>query len=172
MLAMFMGAIEATIVSTAMPAIVGDLGGFSKYSWVFSSYLLMNAVTVLIYGKLSDLFGRKPILTIGIIVFLIGSVLCGFAGSMSMLIVFRFIQGFGAGAVMPIATTIVGDIYTKEERARIQGYLSSVWGISAITGPALGGMLVEYVSWRYVFWINIPLGLLAIAGLWFFCMKN
>ncbi|UQD51540.1 MFS transporter [Bacillus methanolicus] len=168
MLAMFMGAIEATIVSTAMPAIVGDLGGFSKYSWVFSSYLLMNAVTVLIYGKLSDLFGRKPILTIGIIVFLIGSVLCGFAGSMSMLIVFRFIQGFGAGAVMPIATTIVGDIYTKEERARIQGYLSSVWGISAITGPALGGMLVEYVSWRYVFWINIPLGLLAIAGLWFF----
>jgi EmrB/QacA subfamily drug resistance transporter len=168
MLAMFMGAIEATIVSTAMPAIVGDLGGFSQYSWVFSSYLLMNAVTVLIYGKLSDLFGRKPILTFGIIVFLIGSVLCGFAETMYQLIVFRFIQGFGAGAVMPIATTIIGDIYTKEERARIQGYLSSVWGISAITGPALGGLLVEFVSWRYVFWMNIPLGILAILGIGFF----
>jgi EmrB/QacA subfamily drug resistance transporter len=168
MLAMFMGAIEATIVSTAMPAIVGDLGGFSLYSWVFSAYLLMNAVTVLIYGKLSDLFGRKPILTFGIIVFFIGSILCGFAESMTMLIVFRFIQGFGAGAVMPIATTIVGDIYTREERAKIQGYLSSVWGISAIMGPAIGGLLVQYVSWRYVFWINIPLGILSIAGLWLF----
>lgn len=172
MLAMFMGAIEATIVSTAMPAIVGDLGGFALYSWVFSAYLLMNAVTVLIYGKLSDLFGRKPILTFGIIIFLLGSVLCGFASSMEMLILFRLIQGFGAGAVMPIATTIVGDIYTKEERAKIQGYLSSVWGISAISGPALGGLLVEYVSWRYVFWINVPLGFLAIAGLWLFLHEN
>lgn len=165
MLAMFMAAIEATIVATAMPAIVGDLGGFTRYSWVFSSYLLMNAVTVLIYGKLSDLYGRKPILTIGIIIFLIGSILCGFAESMTMLIVFRFIQGFGAGAVMPIASTIVGDIYTIEERAKIQGYLSSVWGISAILGPAIGGILVQYVSWQYVFWINVPLGILAIIGI-------
>ncbi|WP_152526513.1 MFS transporter, partial [Peribacillus psychrosaccharolyticus] len=108
MLAMFMNAIEGTIVSTAMPAIVGDLGGFSLYSWVFSSYLLMNAVTVLIYGKLSDLFGRKPILLIGIIIFLIGSVLCGFADSMHELILFRFIQGFGAGAIAPVASTIIG----------------------------------------------------------------
>ncbi|MCL6574309.1 MAG: MFS transporter, partial [Bacillus sp. (in: Bacteria)] len=114
MLAMFMGAIEATIVSTAMPAIVADLGGFRLYSWVFSAYLLMNSVTVLIYGKLSDLFGRKPILTFGIIIFLLGSILCGFATSMKTLIIFRLIQGFGAGAVMPIATTIVGDIYTAE----------------------------------------------------------
>jgi len=172
MLAMFMGAIEGTIISTAMPAIVGELGGFALYSWVFSAYLLMNAVTVLIYGKLSDLFGRKPILTFGIIIFLIGSILCGMAETMEMLIVFRFIQGFGAGAVAPIATTIVGDIYTKEERAKIQGYLSSVWGISAITGPALGSLLVEYVSWRYVFWINIPLGILAIAVLWLFLLEN
>ncbi|WP_404449840.1 MFS transporter [Sutcliffiella horikoshii] len=168
MLAMFMAAIEATIVSTAMPAIAADLGGFSLYSWVFSSYLLMNAVTVLIYGKLSDLFGRKPILTFGIIVFLIGSLLCGMATSIEMLIVFRFIQGFGAGAVMPIASTIVGDMYTKEERAKIQGYLSSVWGISAILGPAIGGLLVQYVSWRFVFWVNIPLGILAIVGLYLF----
>ncbi|SEN32260.1 drug resistance transporter, EmrB/QacA subfamily [Mesobacillus persicus] len=168
MLATFMGAIEATIVSTAMPEIVGDLGGFSKYSWVFSAYLLMNAVTVLIYGKLADLFGRKPILIFGISIFLIGSILCGLATSMEMLIVFRLIQGFGAGAVTPIATTIIGDIYTKEERAKIQGYLSSVWGISAVSGPAIGGLLVEFVSWRYVFWLNIPLGFLAIAGIWFY----
>ncbi len=172
MLAMFMGAIEATIVSTAMPAIVADLGGFTLYSWVFSAYLLMNSITVLIYGKLSDLFGRKPILFFGIILFLIGSILCGFASSMQMLIVFRLIQGFGAGAVTPIATTIVGDIYTAEERAKIQGYLSSVWGISAITGPAIGGLLVQYVSWHYVFWINIPLGILSLAGLWFFLHEN
>ena len=172
MLAMFMGAIEATIVSTAMPAIAADLGGFSLYSWVFSAYLLMNAVTVLIYGKLSDLFGRKPILIFGITIFLIGSILCGFAQSMTMLIVFRLIQGFGAGAVMPIATTIVGDIYTKEERAKIQGYLSSVWGISAIMGPAIGGLLVEYVSWHYVFWINIPLGIFSIIGISKFLHEN
>lgn len=168
MLAMFMGAIEATIVSTAMPDIVAELGGFSLYSWVFSGYLLMNSVTVLIYGKLSDIFGRKPILTFGIIFFLIGSILCGFADSMEMLIFYRFIQGFGAGAVAPIATTIVGDIYTTEERAKIQGYLASVWGISAILGPALGGFLVQFVSWRFVFWINIPLGILSIIGLWMF----
>ncbi|WP_307256884.1 MDR family MFS transporter [Oikeobacillus pervagus] len=168
MLAMFMGAIEATIVSTAMPSIVADLGGFSLYSWVFSAYLLMNTVTVLIYGKLSDIFGRKLIITIGISLFLIGSILCGFADTMVQLIVYRFIQGLGAGAVMPVATTIVGDIYTKEERAKIQGYLSSVWGISAIFGPAIGGLLVQYVSWRYVFWMNIPLGVLSILGIWFF----
>lgn len=172
MLAMFIGAIEATIVSTAMPAIVADLGGFTLYSWVFSAYLLMNAVTVLIYGKLSDLFGRKPILFFGIIVFLIGSILCGFATSMKTLIIFRLIQGFGAGAVMPIATTIVGDIYSAEERAKIQGYLASVWGISAITGPAVGGLLVQYVSWKFVFWINIPLGILALIGLGLYLHEN
>lgn len=172
MLAMFMGAIEATIVSTAMPAIVADLGGFKLYSWVFSAYLLMNSVTVLIYGKLSDLFGRKPILTFGIIIFLIGSILCGFASSMKWLIIFRLIQGFGAGAVAPIATTIVGDIYTAEERAKIQGYLSSVWGISAITGPAVGGLLVQFATWNYVFWINIPLGILSLAGIWLFLHEN
>lgn len=168
MLAMFMSAIEATIVATAMPAIVADLGGFARYSWIFSSYLLMNAVTVLIYGKLSDLFGRKPVIMVGIFIFLIGSALCGFAETMTMLIIFRFVQGFGAGAVMPIASTIVGDIYTKEERAKIQGYLSSVWGISAILGPAIGGILVQYVSWQYVFWINIPLGILSMVGIYLY----
>ncbi len=172
MLAMFMGAIEGTIVSTAMPAIVAELGDFSLYSWVFSSYLLMNTVTVLIYGKLSDLFGRKPVLNFGIIIFLIGSILCGLAESMVMLIVFRFIQGFGAGAITPIATTIVGDIYSKEERAKIQGYLASVWGISAVLGPALGGFFVQFTSWKLVFWINIPLGILAMIGISLFLHEN
>lgn len=162
MLAMFMSAIEATIVSTAMPNIVSDLGGFKLYSWVFSSYLLMQTATVLIYGKLADLYGRKPVFTFGVIIFLIGSLLCGFAQSMEMLILFRFIQGFGAGSVMTIASTIIGDMYSKEERAKIQGYLSSVWGISAILGPALGAIFVKYLSWVYVFWINIPLGILSI----------
>ncbi|OKL37271.1 MDR family MFS transporter [Domibacillus mangrovi] len=168
MMAMFMGAIEATIVATAMPDIVAELGSFSLYSWVFSSYLLMNAATVLIYGKFSDIFGRRPVLFVGIAIFLIGSVLCGFAASMEQMILFRFIQGIGAGAVMPVAATIVGDIYTKEERAKVQGYLASVWGISAVSGPALGGLLVEFVSWRWVFWINVPIGIISIIMLFLF----
>ncbi|WP_416145017.1 MDR family MFS transporter [Planococcus koreensis] len=171
MLAMFIGAVEATIVSTAMPSISAELGGFSKYSWVFSAYLLMSTVTVLLYGKLSDIFGRKPIFAVGIILFLIGSLLCGLATSMDQLILFRFVQGIGAGAVLPIATTIVGDIYTNEERAKIQGYLSSVWGISAVTGPAIGGVLVATVGWEYVFWVNIPLGILALLGVLFFLVE-
>ena len=167
-LATFMSAVEGTIVSTALPEIVGELGGFSLYSWVFSAYLLMNTVTVLIYGKLADLFGRKPILLFGIFVFMIGSLFAGFAESMQSLILFRLIQGFGAGAVTPIAMTIVGDIYSREERAKVQGYLSSVWGISAILGPALGGFFVQFSTWSWIFWINIPLGLFAAGGLIFF----
>lgn len=171
MLAMFVGAVEATIVSTAMPAIAGELGGFSRYSWIFSAYLLMSTVTVLIYGKLADLFGRKPIFFVGLSIFLFGSILCGFATSMEMLIVFRLIQGLGAGAVMPIATTIVGDIYSTEERAKIQGYLSSVWGISAVSGPVIGGLIVQYWDWKYVFWVNVPLGILAMIGI-YFCLQE
>ncbi|MCZ2257175.1 MDR family MFS transporter [Sporosarcina sp. G11-34] len=168
MLAMFVSAIEATIVTTAMPVIVSDLGGFSRYSWIFSAYLLMSTVTVLIYGKLADLFGRKPILFIGMFIFLVGSILCGFAVSMEQLILFRLIQGLGAGAVMPIATTIIGDIYSTEERAKIQGYLASVWGISAVLGPLVGGGIVHYFRWEYIFWINVPLGLLAMIGIGLF----
>ncbi|MEK6267954.1 MAG: MFS transporter [Planococcus sp. (in: firmicutes)] len=168
MLAMFVSAVEATIVSTAMPSIAAELGGFSQYSWVFSAYLLMSTVTVLLYGKLSDIFGRKRIFTVGMLLFLLGSLLCGLATSMDELIIFRFVQGLGAGAVMPIATTIVGDIYTREERAKIQGYLSSVWGISAVTGPAIGGVLVVTIGWEYVFWINLPLGILSLLGVLLF----
>lgn len=165
MLAMFVSAVEATIVSTAMPSIAADLGGFSKYSWVFSAYLLMSTVTVLLYGKLADIVGRKSVFAFGMLLFLVGSLLCGFADSMEQLIAFRFIQGAGAGAIMPIASTIVGDIYSPEERAKIQGYLSSVWGISAITGPAIGGVLVATIGWEYVFWVNLPLGGLSLLGI-------
>lgn len=167
MLAMFMSAVEATIVTTAMPTIASELGGFSRYSWIFSSYLLMSTVTVLIYGKLADLFGRKPIFFVGLIIFLIGSILCGFALSMEQLIIYRLVQGLGAGAVMPIASTIIGDIYSTTERAKIQGYLSSIWGVSAVSGPVIGGLLVQYVSWQYVFWVNIPLGLLSMGVIYF-----
>lgn len=139
-LSMFMAAIEGTIVATAMPNIVADLGGFSLYSWVFSSFLLMQAVTTMIYGKLADLFGRKPVFIIGVIIFLFGSVLCGLATTMITLIIFRLIQGVGAGAIHPIVTTIVGDMYTMEERAKVQGYLASVWGISSVVGPPLLGV--------------------------------
>lgn len=172
MLGMFLAAIEGTIVATAIPTIVADLGGFSLYSWVFSAYLLTNAATILIFGKLSDIYGRKPIFVIGVFIFLLGSTLCGFSTSMVMLIISRFIQGIGAGALMPIATTIVGDIYTKHERAKIQGYLSSVWGISAISGPLLGGLFVDILNWRYVFWMNIPLGLLAMLGIIIFLKED
>lgn len=172
MLGMFMAAVEATIVSTAMPTIVSDLGGFSLFSWVFSSYLLMQVITVPIYGKLSDIYGRKFIYTIGASIFLIGSLLCGLSTSIEFLIVSRFIQGFGAGAVQPIATTIVGDIYTKEERAKIQGYLASIWGISSIVGPVLGGIIVELAHWKWIFWINIPFGILSIIGVIFYLKED
>jgi MFS family permease len=165
MLAMFMVAIEATIVATAMPHIVAKLGGFSLYSWVFAAFMLTQAATVVIFGKLSDLYGRRPVLIGGIIVFLIGSALCGFAWSMPSLILFRLLQGLGAGSIQPVAMTIVGDLYSPQERASIQGYLSSVWGISAIVGPLVGAVIVERFSWPWVFWLNLPIGVLTIMGL-------
>lgn len=171
-IAMFMSAIEGTIVATAMPNIVGDLGGFSLYSWVFSSFLLMTAVTTLIYGRLSDLFGRKPIFVFGVAVFLIGSILCGFSTSMVMLVFSRFIQGIGAGAVQPVSQTIVGDMYTVEERAKIQGYLASVWGISAVAGPLVGGLIVQFSHWAWIFWINVPLGILGMIGVMLFLHED
>ncbi|CQR47951.1 Multidrug resistance protein 3 [Paraliobacillus sp. PM-2] len=163
-LSMFMAAIEGTIVATAMPNIVADLGGFSLYSWVFSAFLLMQAVTILIFGKLSDLYGRKPIYVIGVVIFLIGSILCGLAPTMTLLVIFRIIQGIGAGAVQPIITTMVGDMYSIKERAKIQGYLASVWGISSIAGPLFGGFIVKFADWAWIFWLNIPLGILGLIG--------
>src|SRR6185312_1980467 len=164
MLANFMVAIEATIVATAMPRIVGDLGGFTYYSWVFSAFLLTQSATTVVYGKLADVFGRKPVLVFGIVVFLIGSLLSGFATSMTTLIGFRLLQGIGAGAIQPVTMTIVGDLYTLEQRAKVQGVMSSVWAFSAVVGPLCGGLIVEHLPWAYIFWINLPIGVLTIIG--------
>lgn len=154
-------AIDATILATAVPTIVDELGGFSQFPWLFSVYLLAQAVSVPLYAKLSDTVGRKPIILVGIGLFLLGSVLCGLAWSMPALIAFRAVQGLGAGAVQPMAITIAGDIYTVAERARVQGYLASVWAVSAVVGPTLGGLFSEFLSWRWIFFVNIPLCLLA-----------
>ncbi len=154
-------AIDATILATAVPSIVDDLGGFSQFPWLFSIYLLAQAVSVPVYAKLADVVGRKPMILLGIGLFLLGSVLCGFAWSMPALIAFRAVQGLGAGAVQPIAITMVGDIYTIAERARVQGYLASVWAISSVVGPTLGGLFSQFTGWPWIFFINVPLGLLA-----------
>jgi multidrug resistance protein len=154
-------AIDSTVLATAVPSIVGELGGFHQFPWLFSAYLLGQAVTTPIYAKLSDVFGRKPILLLGVALFLVGSILCAAAWNMLALIVFRAVQGLGAGAVQPTAMTIVGDIYTVAERARVQGYLASVWAISSVVGPMLGGVFSQLGIWRGVFVINIPLCLLA-----------
>jgi EmrB/QacA subfamily drug resistance transporter len=163
MAATFMIAIEATIVSTAMPQIAGQLGDLHLYSWVFSSFLLTQTATTVVFGKLADLFGRKPVLLAGIAIFLVGSVLCGVAWSMTSLIVFRLIQGVGAGAIQPVSMTVVGDLYSASERGKIQGYLASVWGISSVIGPLAGGLIIQNVSWAWIFWINVPVGLVASA---------
>lgn len=162
MLTSFLVAIEATVLSTAVPSIVADLGGFEQFPWLFSVYLLAQAVTVPIYSKLADMVGRKPIILIGIGLFLVGSILSGFADSMLALIIFRAIQGIGAGAVLPIAITIAGDIYTVQERAKVQGYLASVWAIAAVVGPTVGGLFAQFDAWRGIFFVNIPLGLFAM----------
>lgn len=163
MLAMFMAAIEVTIVATAMPTILAELRGFHLLTWVFGAFLLAQAVTVPLYGKLADMFGRKPVFFFGTSVFLVASVLAGFAANMPQLIAFRALQGLGGGALMPIAITIVGDIYTPQERARVQGYLASVWGISSVIGPVLGAFFVQELDWALVFWVNVPIGIGAMA---------
>jgi EmrB/QacA subfamily drug resistance transporter len=163
MLATALVAIDSTVIATAVPSVVSELGGFTEFPWLFSIYLLAQAVTVPVYGKLADVFGRKPVMLLGIGLFLVGSILCGSAWSMGALIAFRAVQGLGAGAVQPMAMTIAGDLYSLEERAKVQGYLASVWALSAVVGPTLGGVFSEYVSWRWIFFVNIPLCLIAAA---------
>jgi EmrB/QacA subfamily drug resistance transporter len=165
MAATFMVAIEATVVATAMPHIVARLGGFSYYAWVFSAFLLAQASTTVMFGKLADLHGRKPVLAAGLVIFLVGSALSGFAWSMNSLIAFRLVQGLGAGAVLPIAQTIVADLFTIDERRKTQSYLASLWVLSAVIGPLAGAFIVQHLAWRWVFWINLAPGLIAIAGL-------
>ncbi len=165
MLSVGLVAIDATVLATAVPAVVDDLGGFTQFPWLFSVYLLTQAVTVPLYSKLADQYGRKPMMLFGVGVFLLGSLLCGLAWNMGSLIAFRAIQGIGGGAVQPIGMTIVGDIYTVAERAKVQGYLASVWAMSSVVGPTLGGLFSDYVSWRWIFWVNLPIG---AAVLWMF----
>jgi EmrB/QacA subfamily drug resistance transporter len=161
LLCMFMTAIEITIVATAVPRIVAELGGFALMSWVFSAYLLTQVVSIPIYGKLADIFGRKPVFLTGVALFLIGSVLCGKAETMTQLIAFRFLQGIGGGAVQPIAVTITGDLYPPAERPRVQGLFGSVFAISSIAGPTLGALIVDHGHWSWIFYLNVPLGILS-----------
>jgi EmrB/QacA subfamily drug resistance transporter len=160
---MFMAAIESTVVATAMPTIVGQLGDFHLFSWVFSIYLLSQSVTLPLAGRFADLFGRKPIIYLGLVLFLGGSTACGLAPSMVTLIGFRVVQGIGAGCVTPVTQTIISDLYPPAARARIQGYLSSIWTVAAIGGPLLGAALVTHLSWRWIFWVNVPIGILAFV---------
>ncbi|WP_043831696.1 MDR family MFS transporter [Muricoccus aerilatus] len=172
MASMFMIAIEATIVSTAMPQIAGQLGDLHLYSWVFASFLLAQTATTMVFGKLADSHGRRPVMLWGIGIFLLGSILCGFAWSIPSLIAFRLVQGVGAGAIQPVSLTVVGDLYSIEERGRIQGWLASVWGISSVAGPLVGGIIIGRASWAWIFWMNIPIGLLAAAGFWRFLREE
>ncbi|MFD9751823.1 MFS transporter [[Kitasatospora] papulosa] len=162
MLGMGLAAIDGTIVATAVPQIVGDLGGFSVFSWLFSGYLLAVTVTLPVYGKLSDTFGRKPVLIAGIILFLAGSLLCAAAWNMAALIAFRVVQGLGGGALQGTVQTIAADLYPLRERPKIQAKLSTVWATSAVAGPAVGGLLAAYADWRWIFLINLPVGAVAL----------
>lgn len=163
LLCLFMAALEMTVVSTAMPTVVGDLGGIHLYAWVFTGYLLASTVMVPIFGKLADLYGRKPILLFGCAVFLLASVGCGLSQEMWQLVLFRALQGFGAGAMQPIVLTIVGDLYSLEERAKVQGFVGAIWGFAGLVGPLVGGFIVKWLSWHWIFLLNVPFGLLSMA---------
>src|SRR5947208_5498227 len=167
LMVMLLASLDQTIVSTALPRVIADLQGFDRYTWVSTAYLLSSTVTVPIYGKLSDLFGRKPIFLFGVVIFLIGSALSGASQSMNELIAFRAFQGLGAGALMPIAIAIVGDLFTPRERGKWQGVTGGVFGISSIVGPVVGGWLTEYASWRWIFYVNVPIGIVALVVLIF-----
>ena len=164
-LGLFLAAMEMTVVSTAMPTVVAELGGLAIYAWAFAAYMLATTVSVPIWGKLADLRGRKPILLAGIALFLAGSSGCGFAGSMGALVAWRFLQGLGAGAMQPVTFTIVGDLFDVHERGKMQGLFGGVWGLAGLVGPIAGGAIVHVLGWRWVFWVNLPFGLASLAVL-------
>jgi EmrB/QacA subfamily drug resistance transporter len=166
LLALFLGALDQTVVSTAMPQILTDLDGSALYTWVVTIYLLTSTITVPFYGKLSDLFGRKPLLMIGIGTFLLGSALSGLSQNMEQLILFRGIQGVGAGALFPISLAVIGDLFTPAERGRYQGLFGAVFGLSFLLGPGVGGLLTDLVSWHWVFYVNIPIGIVSLIVIW------
>jgi len=161
-LSIFLGALESTVVSTAMPKVVSTLGDLHMYSWVFSGFLLTSTVTMPLWGRLSDLYGRRSTYLIGLTIFLVGSALSGLSRTMVELIAFRMLQGLGAGSLITIGMTIVGDLFRLERRAKMQGLISGVWGVASLVGPLLGGVLTDYVSWRWVFYLNVPFGVVAM----------
>src|SRR5690348_11759984 len=163
MLVLLLASLDQTIVSTALPTIVGDLGGLSKLSWVVTAYLLASTVVGPVYGKLGDLYGRKIVLQTAIVIFLAGSALCGISRTMTELIVFRGIQGLGGGGLFVVAIAVVGDIIPPRDRGRYQGFFGAVFGVSTVIGPLLGGFFVDNLSWRWIFYVNLPIGLLAFA---------
>ena len=166
LLALFLGALDQTVVGTALPVILTDLGGNDLYTWVVTIYLLTSTITVPFYGKLSDLYGRKPLLIIGVTTFLVGSALSGLSQNMTQLIIFRGIQGVGAGALFPIALAVIGDLFTPAERGKYQGLFGAVFGVSFLLGPWLGGFLTDNISWHWIFYVNLPLGLVSLAVIW------
>src|SRR3954462_14911153 len=163
MLGMFLAALDQTIVSTALPTIVGDLGGLQHLSWVVTSYLLASTAPTPLYGKLGDMLGRKPVFLFAVLVFLLGSVLSGLSQTMGELIAFRAIQGLGAGGLMVGAQAIIADVVPPRERGRYMGLIGSVFAVASVAGPLLGGFLVDGVGWRWVFYVNMPVGVLAVA---------
>lgn len=172
LLALFIGALDVTIVSTAMPKITAELQGGSLFSWVFTIYTLTTCVATPIFGKLSDLFGRKLVFAIGIILFVASSILCGLSNSMTALIWFRALQGIGAGALNPVCFTIVGDLFTGRKRGKMMGLFSSVWSVAGLLGPLVGGYFVDRVDWRWIFFINVPIGVIALACVAVFLKEN
>lgn len=165
MLAMLLAALDQTIVSTALPKIASDLHGLSKYSWVATAYLLTSAVSTPLYGKISDMYGRKKIFQSAIIIFLIGSALCGLSQNMNQLIFFRGLQGIGAGGLMTLVFAVIGDIIPPRQRGRYQGYFGGVFAIASVIGPLLGGLFTDHLSWRWVFYVNLPLGVIALTAI-------